>query len=330
MGCKRVRIRTRAAIGLIAVWVVVMTAGLVIPTRVAAQTAGDARTALLIANGTYRHFGNLSTPVSEARDLAGALRSLGFTVTVVGTNHLIPVDAAEIMAALDESGSHTNIVVLDSCRNNPLPAVSGRSATRGLSRVDPPRNSIVVYSAESDSVAQDGVFTPALTRAITRRGASLNDVLIAVRNEVYEQTGGTQRPGEYTQLMEQVYLAGPPAGGSTAAVPAAPASSTGPSFGPVTVPTGSLQVSVATAATVTLLGQSAQIPAGRHASGTERYGGYGDGAGALRRPPRGNAECDGGRRADDPSSVCLPAGAREHPHRPGAGRHASDGHLQRR
>lgn len=146
----------------------------------------------------------------------------GHAVQVEGRNYLIPADAnipderrvdsravntEEIMAALELSGSDTNIVILDSCRNNPLPAGTGRSAVRGLAIVGrKPPNSVIVYSAESGTVAQDGVFTPTLIQALKTPELSLQEMLMQTRQQVYNQTGGTQIPGEYNQLFKTVYL----------------------------------------------------------------------------------------------------------------------------
>jgi len=121
----------------------------------------------------------------------------GHGVQVGGRNYLMPanadvpdekrvasrcVDLDEVMTAMESGGSDTNIVVLDACRNNPLPASSGRSATRGLAVVGTkPRNSIIIYSAGAGSVAQDGLFTPALTRALAAPGQSLNQLAMRVR-----------------------------------------------------------------------------------------------------------------------------------------------------
>jgi hypothetical protein len=145
----------------------------------------------------------------------------GHGVQVNGRNYLIPANADipdekrvatraveldEVMTALDASGSAANIVVLDACRDNPLPA-STRSATRGLSVVQAkPKNSIIIYAAEAGSKAQDGLFTPILANAITAPGRSITDVVMQVRRQVNEQSGGTQTPGEYNQLFEQLVL----------------------------------------------------------------------------------------------------------------------------
>ena len=148
----------------------------------------------------------------------------GHGVQVNGRNYLIPANADipdekrvatraveldEVMTALDASGSAANIVVLDACRDNPLPATT-RSATRGLSVVQAkPKNSIIIYAAEAGSKAQDGLFTPILANAITAPGRSITDVVMQVRRQVNEQSGGTQTPGEYNQLFEELYFRQP-------------------------------------------------------------------------------------------------------------------------
>lgn len=223
-----------------------------------AQTNGEAKYALLIANSNYKTFGSLATPVKEAEDLKSTLEKLNFAVTIVkdaskenildalydfqqkvskaggvaffhygghavqvnGKNYIIPVDADipderrvstravdldEIMSSMQ---GDTNIVILDACRNNPLPASSGRSATRGLVLSEfKPKNSIIVYSAQPGKVAQDGVFTPILTKNLLEE-KSFTDVLMDTRREVRKRTNNEQSPGEYNELDAPIYLAG--------------------------------------------------------------------------------------------------------------------------
>ena len=146
----------------------------------------------------------------------------GHGIQVKGSNYLVPADADipderrvstravelnEVMGALDASGSEVNIVVLDACRDNPLPASATRSATRGLAVVgNKPKNSIVIYAAEAGSKATDGLFTPVLARELATPGISLAEIMTRVRKEVNEKSGGSQTPGEYNQLFEQVYF----------------------------------------------------------------------------------------------------------------------------
>ena len=127
----------------------------------------------------------------------------GHAVQVKGINYLIPADADipderridtralnldEVMASMR---GETNIVVLDACRNNPLPAGEGRSASRGLVPIDrKPRNSVIVYSAQAGSTAQDGVFTPILTKKILEQKSFtqiIRDVRVAVKQKTNNQ-----------------------------------------------------------------------------------------------------------------------------------------------
>ena len=143
----------------------------------------------------------------------------GHAVQVNGKNYLIPADAdipnekkVEFRAycvdeLMPEMCADTNIIILDSCRNNPLPS-SSRSATRGLGLVtNRPKNSIIIYSAEPGNVATDGVFTPVLTKRLTEK-KELLAILRDVRREVLKLTDNEQKPGEYSELETEVYLAG--------------------------------------------------------------------------------------------------------------------------
>lgn len=146
----------------------------------------------------------------------------GHAVQINGTNYLIPVDADipdqrrvrtraiafdEVVATVEASQAAANIFVLDACRDNPIPGVS-RSTARGLSVVSrQPPNSVVVYSAEAGTIAIDDVFTPILTDHIrSTPNKEISALLRSVRAEVWEVTEGTQRPGEYNQLITDVIL----------------------------------------------------------------------------------------------------------------------------
>ncbi len=223
--------------------------------------AAENKTALVIGNGAYSHFSELSNPKSEAIEMKNALQRLGFDVILLldgtedqildslsefetkleqrgglalfhygghgvqvnGSNYIIPVEADipderrvksravdidEVLGVMDVSGSQTNIVILDACRNNPLPGAS-RNASRGLAVViDPPSDSIIVYSADAGTTAQDGLFTPALLKYLETPGLELGSLLRKVRTDVRTASGGNQRTGEYNQLESEVYLAG--------------------------------------------------------------------------------------------------------------------------
>ncbi len=156
----------------------------------------------------------------------------GHGVQVDGKNYLLPADADipderrvatravaldEVMTAMDAAAARASIIVIDACRDNPLPAGSGRNLARGLSVVGmKPKNSIVIYAAEAGSKALDGLFTPILASSLQQKGRTIDQVMKSVRSEVYAKSGGQQTPGEYNQLFEELIL-GEPAGGNLAA-----------------------------------------------------------------------------------------------------------------
>ena len=156
----------------------------------------------------------------------------GHGVQVDGKNYLLPADADipderrvttravamdEVMTAMDAAAARASIIVIDACRDNPLPAGSGRNLARGLSVVGmKPKNSIVIYAAEAGSKALDGVFTPILASSLQQKGRSINQIMMSVRSEVYAKSSGQQTPGEYNQLFEELFL-GEPAGDNLSA-----------------------------------------------------------------------------------------------------------------
>jgi formylglycine-generating enzyme required for sulfatase activity len=147
----------------------------------------------------------------------------GHGVQARGDNYLIPVDSnipdemrlksraidvSDIVGTMEASKSTTNIIILDACRDNPLPAASRSGNSRGLAKINAPENSLIIYSAEAGETARDGIFTPTLLKYIQKPGLSLRDIMMDVRRDVRNATGGEQRPGEYSMLEEEVFLAG--------------------------------------------------------------------------------------------------------------------------
>lgn len=179
----------------------------------------------IVENATLK---KMSDSIIDFEDLLNASGGVGFfhygghAVQVNGKNYLIPVDAdipserkvasrtVDVDEVMTSMVADTNIVILDACRNNPLPASEGRSASRGLVVTGVrPKNSIIIYSAQAGSVATDGVFTPQLTKHLEEK-KEFSAILREVRSEVHAITDGAQMPGEYSQLMTSVYLNGEP------------------------------------------------------------------------------------------------------------------------
>ncbi|MGC9312851.1 MAG: caspase family protein [Sediminispirochaetaceae bacterium] len=96
----------------------------------------------------------------------------GHGIQVNSENYLLPVDkdspdelrvrsramnASEVVDLMAAAGSATIIVILDACRDNPLPAQARSANSRGLAILQAPVNTVVVYSAEAGQTAEDGV-----------------------------------------------------------------------------------------------------------------------------------------------------------------------------
>ena len=150
----------------------------------------------------------------------------GHAIQIKRINYLIPVHTniededqvefrcVELDEVMQSMSGKSNVVILDSCRNNPFGNSRG-AENRGLAAVNKkPANSIIIYSADSGQTAQDGVFTPILTKKIIEKGKSIYDVYKEVAKEVTKEvqkkTGKSQKPAVYIQLDEgeDIFLAG--------------------------------------------------------------------------------------------------------------------------
>lgn len=173
---------------------------------------------------------------------AGLFFYAGHGIQAGDRNYLIPVDAElesdvdlrtdaidanEIMRIMEEARNRVNIVILDACRDNPLPK-RGRSAERGLAVVSAPAGAFVAYAAGPGQKAQDGdpggngIFTGELVKAIAEPGLKIEDVFKRVSSSVRDRTGGRQVPWVQASLQGDFYFGAPPGAPATAAIPSAP------------------------------------------------------------------------------------------------------------
>jgi TPR repeat protein len=233
---------------------------LVAAALAAPSAEAETRFALVIGNGAYRNVPALNNPPSDAKDIAAALKSLGFKVTLkldldlaamqraidefalesadadvsllyyaghgfqlAGRNYLVPVgaelrqigDIASRTVALDPvlselgKGKGSHLVFLDACRNNPFAA--GLPAA-GLARVGKLPGFFITFATQPDNVAFDGSgrnspFATALLGRLATPGADISSMMIAVRNDVFAETGGQQIPADESLLTRQFYFA---------------------------------------------------------------------------------------------------------------------------
>jgi hypothetical protein len=151
-----------------------------------------------------------------------------------GRNFLLPTDANledEVSLryntlAIDDvrdalsAASGVKILILDACRDNPLAktllsrsTANSRSFgfTRGLARLDRADGMVIAYATQADQVAQDGSgrnspFSSALVRRLLEPNLEIATLFRRVAQDVYEQTGGRQRPELSISLLQDFYL----------------------------------------------------------------------------------------------------------------------------
>ena len=163
----------------------------------------------------------------------------GHGIELDGNNYLIPVDAeiysevdveyegvhaGRLLDSLKRANSGLNLVILDACRNNPY-ASSFRSASRGLSRMQPSSGSLILYATEPGSVASDGtgqngIFTKHLVNAINQPNYSIEKVFKETAKNVSRVTSKKQIPYIEGVVLGDFYFSG---GAPAAAKPAAKA-----------------------------------------------------------------------------------------------------------
>lgn len=172
---------------------------------------------------------------AETADIA-LIYFAGHGVSVQGTTFLLPVDAAvrksrdivtasitmdQMLAAVD-GARKMSILILDSCRNNPLPEVIDlrdpevakglTTGTGGLAAPSPDRGTLVAYAAAQGAVALDGTggnspFNIALRANMVKPNIEIGLLFRRVRDDVLAATGNQQEPATYGSLPgEPFYL----------------------------------------------------------------------------------------------------------------------------
>jgi len=148
----------------------------------------------------------------------------GHGVQARGFNYLVPVDAAitseasvrvqalDVGLVLDlmtDARNRANIVILDSCRNNPFLGAS--RGARGLAAIDAGRGTLIAYSTSPGAVAVDGEdanspYTAALVKTLEEPGLKVEELFKRVRMRVVDSTQGTQTPWESSSLTGDLII----------------------------------------------------------------------------------------------------------------------------
>ena len=157
----------------------------------------------------------------------------GHAMQYAGVNYLMPVDAsltdeADLRRAtrvddvLDDlkQAKNLRILVLDSCRDNPLADELKRSIgrtrsgsiARGLAKIDSPDGTIISYSTQSGRTAADGdgrnsPYTSAFLKHIEDKD-EVSTVFHRISADVYDASSGTQVPELSLSFFGEFYLNG--------------------------------------------------------------------------------------------------------------------------
>ena len=131
----------------------------------------------------------------------------GHGVQLKGENFLLPTAIAPasaldvedeglglslLLRSIEEARSAPNVVILDTCRNDPFEAAQSLKLSRGLARVEPPLGSVLVYATAPgrealDGRGRNGLFTKHLLRHILEPSLSLSQLFETVARQVEEE-----------------------------------------------------------------------------------------------------------------------------------------------
>jgi hypothetical protein len=156
----------------------------------------------------------------------------GHGLHVSGQNYLVPVDARftgafspdldlvrlDLVHRTMEREAHTNLLFFDACRDSPFSdglsrSTGTRSAEigRGLAVVQGGAGTLISFSTQPGTLALDGKgrnspYSAALLRQLATSREDLGTMLIAIRNEVMEETDRKQVPWEHSALTGRFYF----------------------------------------------------------------------------------------------------------------------------
>ncbi|GEM_PF-5818910 len=154
----------------------------------------------------------------------------GHAVQVNNKNYLIPtqvklpseteveyetMSAQYVLEKMKKAGNGTNIIILDACRDNPLPKRGrrGLGRTGGLAEMRSPTGSIISFATAPNQTAADGLgrngtYTKYLLQALKIPGLTVEAMFKRVRVGVLAETNGEQVPWEHSSFVGEFCFSG--------------------------------------------------------------------------------------------------------------------------
>ena len=153
----------------------------------------------------------------------------GHALQADGENYLMPVDNAKmrtvedvrdgggvqlasIMAKLEVAAPVVKLVVIDACRDNPLPASSRSLGGGGLAAVPKaPQGGLIAFATSPGRTAEDGtgknsVYSKNFSAMVSTPNQTIEQLFKRVREAVKKETSGRQEPMETSNLIGDVVL----------------------------------------------------------------------------------------------------------------------------
>lgn len=125
-----------------------------------------------------------------------------FVDTISAKHTSIPLD--EVMDYMQQDKTTIKILILDACRNNPLP---NRGVNVGLAPIHAPKGTLIAFSTSPGETAMDygagrnSIYTGSLLNHIEDRNISIEDFFKRVRTSVFTLSNGKQTSWEHTSLI---------------------------------------------------------------------------------------------------------------------------------
>ncbi len=171
------------------------------------ETLYDPKTKKELRDAITRYY----NVMREQTGAVGIIFYAGHGMQYDGENYIIPASTVlqspgdldehcvkmnTIMAVLKSSSKSLNILLLDACRS--LPSFT-RATEQGLTRMEAPQGTIIVYATQPGKVASDGtdkngLFTSRFLRAMNMPNLNITDVLKKVKQDVYGDSKESQLP----------------------------------------------------------------------------------------------------------------------------------------
>jgi len=153
----------------------------------------------------------------------------GHALQADGENFLMPVDNANmrtmedvrdgggvqlamVLAQLEVAAPAVKLIVIDACRDNPLPSANRSLAGGGLAAIrKPPQGGLIAFATSPGKVAEDGtgknsVFSKYFAQQVGVPNQTVEQLFKRVRQAVKAETKDRQEPTEVSSLTADVML----------------------------------------------------------------------------------------------------------------------------